>query len=124
MARTPLEDATIDFEAKRERHRRWFYANQPKTLRNVLGQLITKRGYGQLQANEQLERAWSEVVGAPLCEMSRACRVYRGKVEVVVANSVAQQELTFRKDQLVDALRERLPGSRINGIRLRVGRLP
>ena len=123
MPRTPWDDAAIDFQTKRDRQRRSFYGRQPKPLKNVLAQLITTRGYGQKQAHEQLQAVWAAIVGEPLAGMSQACRVNGGKVEVVVANSVAHQELTFQRGRLVGELRQRLPGSRIRDIRLRVGTL-
>lgn len=112
-----------DLARKCDRERRRSYARQPKPIGNVLAQLITARGYGRVQADGQLQQAWTAVVGERLAPHSRACRIYRGKLEVLVANSTARQELEFDRQRLLDEVRRQLPDAGIRELRFRVGAL-
>lgn len=39
----------------------------PRPLSEILGELFTLRGYGRLQARQELEDAWNAAVGEPSC---------------------------------------------------------
>ena len=82
---------------------------------------MTRRGYGRLQSSAALDEAWCRAVGEPLAEETRVGAVRRGVLEVVAASSTLVQELTFRRDELVNKLARSLPDERITGLRFRVG---
>lgn len=94
----------------------------PKALSEILGELFTMRGYGQLQAQAELENAWNAAVGEPHCQATRVGEVRRGVLTVTVAHSTLLEELAaFRKTELLQALRTGASGATIHDIRFRVG---
>ena len=94
----------------------------PKPLSEILGELFASRGYGRLQAAGELELAWNRAVGEPDCRQTKVGGVRRGTLNVTVAHSGLLEELsTFRKPDLLAALRRDAPGTPILDIRFRVG---
>jgi predicted nucleic acid-binding Zn ribbon protein len=94
----------------------------PKPLSEILGELFASRGYGRLQALGELELAWNLAVGEPGCRQTKVGGVRRGTLNVTVAHSGLLEELsTFRKPDLLAALRRDAPGTPILDIRFRVG---
>ena len=124
MERMPADEALMDLTTKREREQRRYHARQPKRIGNVLAQLINKRGYGRVQTSELLADQWRIAVGEAGARFSRACRVRGGKLEVLVANSTALQELTFQRQQILEKLQKQLPEAGIRALRFRSGPLP
>lgn len=92
----------------------------PQKIGDVLTDLLAQRGYAQVAAHEALQQGWSQVVGK-LDKFTRVTEVRRGTLYVMVTNSVVMQELTFRKQQLTQAMATELPEYKINAIRFRVG---
>lgn len=101
--------------------RRQFKRRVPKKMGDVVNTLLAKRGYAQVQTQEALQREWESVVGSQLARSSRAGRLSRGVLEVVVRNSAVLQELTFQRNQLLDKLATRLEGVSLKRLRFRVG---
>ena len=93
----------------------------PKPIRDILAELMAKRGYARVQSSEAMSTAWSEAVGQLAAKYSRAGSIRRGTLEVIVANSTFMQELTFQKPSLLKALAKLLPDEKIKDIRFRVG---
>lgn len=114
-------DDIADFNNRRQREQRRYYARRPKKISDVLAQLITLRGYGRFQADAELAAAWQAAAGESLARFSCAGQVRRGKLEVTVSNSTTMQELTFQKQQILAELARRLPDARIRDLRFRVG---
>lgn len=112
-----------DLAERSERWQKWSRARRPKTLRDVLAQVVTKRGYGANQASEQLAEAWATAAGDLLAARSRAIRVNRGRLEVTVASSTVMQQLAFEKQRIVTELNRLLPEARISDLRAKVGRI-
>ena len=50
----PISDDIADFNDRREREQRRYYARRPKKISDVLAKLITLRGYGRFQADAEL----------------------------------------------------------------------
>src|SRR5262245_40572079 len=95
----------------------------PKLVRDVLSQLLAKRGYAQVQTAAACEAAWREAVGAKLAAGSRPGAVQRGVLQVLVRDSVTLQELGFVKSKAVKALARLVPEQQIRDVRFRVGAL-
>jgi predicted nucleic acid-binding Zn ribbon protein len=119
----PLDGLAANLAQKCDRERRRSFARGPKPIGKVLAQLITSRGYGRLQADQDLQHAWAATVGEALAKQSRACRVYRSKLEVLVANSTTRHVLEFDRQRLLEEMRRHLPDARITDLRFRVGAL-
>jgi hypothetical protein len=64
---------------------------------------------------------WQEIVGSQFANCSRPANLRQGVLEIVVNNSTVLQELTFRKKELLEQMRDQLPEQRITALRLRVG---
>jgi hypothetical protein len=95
---------------------------EPRRLSDILGELFTARGYGRLQARQELEAAWNAALGEPLCRQTRLGEVRHGVLSVTVAHSTLLGELAaFRKPALLAALRACASASTIHDIRFRVG---
>jgi hypothetical protein len=73
-----------------------------------------------VQSNAALTQAWNAAAGHTAAR-SRAGNVRGGKLEIIVANSTLLQELTFRSEELLCALRRHLPQLALTGLRFRVG---
>jgi len=93
----------------------------PKPMREVLSQLLAKKGYAQVQTAAGCAAAWREAVGQKLAGDTRPGNVNRGVLEVLVRNSVAAQELGFLKTKIVKMLTKLVPEQQIRDLRFRVG---
>lgn len=118
-----LKKEFADLERRRAAHRRWFSSRQPKHINNVLAQLVQRRGYAQVRAADQRDQAWQTAVGEPWAASTQVRGIRRGTFEVLVANSLLMQELTFRKEQLLIRLQAALPEAGIKQIRFRIGKI-
>lgn len=93
----------------------------PKSMGNVLSQLLAKRGYAQVQAAASCEAAWRQAVGEKIAASTRSGNVRRGVLEVVVRNSAVLQELAFVKAGVVKKLAQLIPEHQIRDVRFRIG---
>jgi predicted nucleic acid-binding Zn ribbon protein len=114
-------ESTADFVARREREQRRHYARKPKSIGNVIAQLITARGYGRIQADSNFAAAWETAVGPALAKYTLPGRLRRGVLEITVGNSMAVQELTFQKQQILKQLQTNQPDAKIRDLRFRIG---
>ncbi len=110
-----------DLERRRASHQRWFNARRPKQIGNVIAQLVQRKGYAQVRAAGERDEAWQEAAGSQLAPSTRVAGIRRGVFEVLVANSLMMQELTFRKEELLASLQDRLPEAGIQQLRFRLG---
>lgn len=94
-----------------------------KAIGSVMGQLLAKKGYGQVQAAKSCAAAWQEAVGSRFEKDTRCGAVRRGILEVTVGSSLVLQELTFLKSQLVKDLARLAPEHKITGLKFKVGTL-
>ena len=92
----------------------------PKKIGQIINDLMAQRGYAQLAGSAELRKWWTDVVGG-MEKFSRAKELKRGVLHVIVSNSVVMQELTFRKQELIDLLRKAKPDQPIKDIRYRLG---
>lgn len=102
--------------ADRQRYRRG-----PKGMRNVVSELMARRGYAHTQTASKSREAWDAAVGQPMAGYTRPGNVRRGVLEVFVRNSAVVQELTFQKRKIIDQLTRLAPELKIRDLRFRVG---
>lgn len=100
-------------------------ANQrePRHISEVMAEFLARSGLGRPQAARELEAVWREVVGPMLAECSRPVRIYRRKLEIVVAHSAAVQELNFQKREILQRLAQHWPEKPVRDLKFRVGPL-
>jgi predicted nucleic acid-binding Zn ribbon protein len=116
-----LTNAAADFLDRRQREQRRHYARRPKQIKDVLAQLITTRGYGRIQATADFAAAWRAAAGETFAAYTLPGRLKRGVLEVTATNSIVIQELTFQKQQILEALREQCPDAIIRDVKFRIG---
>ena len=96
-------------------------AHGPQKIGIAIGELMTRRGYGQVEWREQAREAWQAAAGEHLASKCSVGNIRRGVVEVTVTNSSVLQELAFRKQELLGKIQHSLPQSKICDLRFRVG---
>ena len=96
---------------------------QAKKMGDVVGQLLVKRGYANVQQAASLDAVWAAAVGERFAPQTKAGQVKRGVLEVFVLNSAVMQELTFVKAKLVKTLATTAADQKITSIKFRVGKL-
>ncbi len=96
---------------------------RPQAIGDVLGELISRRGYARVEAGEAFAAAWHVAAGDSIVRFTRAGQIKRGMFEVQVANSALLQELTFQKASLLAKLRQELPQEKIKDLRFKVGKV-
>jgi len=105
----------------RNERRRYPRGAGAQPIGDIVSDLITRHGYGNLQENGAIEQAWQQAAGDHFAAHSRAGENRRGVLEIVVRNSAVLQELTFIKAQLKTSLVGLLPDQTITDLRFRVG---
>jgi len=81
---------------------------------------MSRRGYAQVIADNELQAIVESEVGSGLSASVRAGKVRAGVLQVFATDSVALQELTFRKRAILTRLQTDMPASKITDIRFRV----
>jgi hypothetical protein len=93
-----------------------------RSLSDILCQLVTLRGYGQLLARQILENTWNTVIGEPHCHQTQVGEIRRGILNVTVAHPSLLEELSaFRKATLLTSLQSSALGITIHDIQFQVG---
>ncbi len=98
-------------------------ARGPQAIGNVLSELMARRGYARVQSAAAYDEAWREAAGPLAAKYSRPGQLRRGVLEVVVANSIVMQELSFQKSEIIKSLTGLLPDQGIENLRFRVGNI-
>ncbi len=93
----------------------------PEPIGNILAELMARRGFARVQSSAALEAAWRQAAGELLARYSRPGPIRRNTLEVVVANSVLLQEMTFQKSSLLSRLAALVPDCGIRDLRFRLG---
>lgn len=93
----------------------------PEPIGKIVAELMSQKGFGRVQGSAELEEAWREAAGAAIAQFTRVGTLRRGRLEVIVANSVLIQELGFQKPAILEALQGKLPERSIKDLRFKVG---
>lgn len=119
------EERLADLDRRRAVQRRRFYARRPKRIGNIVAQLVQRKGYAQIRAAGEREEAWQTALkeqgGDQWTGTTRVVSLRRGVFEVQVVNSLMIQELTFRKETLLERLQDALPEDGVKRIKFTVG---
>lgn len=95
----------------------------PTPIGTVVADILARKGLGRQQATIELNTIWENVVGDALAQISRCGQVRRNKLHVVVTNSTAMQELTFKKHEILEKLNQHLPNHLVADIHFRIGKI-
>ncbi|MEE2641154.1 MAG: DUF721 domain-containing protein [Planctomycetota bacterium] len=101
--------------------KRQIYRRKPKKADEILGRLLARKGYQQNESNRQIEEIWESIIDTRLKGQTRATGIRGGKLQVVVNNAVINQELAFKKRQLLEKIKDSPLGDRVRDIRFQVG---
>lgn len=93
----------------------------PQPIRELVAEIITRRGIGRTRSLGVRDAAWREALGEALAKQTRPGAVRRGTLEVFVANSTLLQELTFQKTEIVTRLTRHAPELAVQNLKFRVG---
>ncbi|MEM6978872.1 MAG: DUF721 domain-containing protein [Planctomycetota bacterium] len=102
-------------EARVARH-----ANSERRIGSIVAQLMSRRGYASVAADQALLETVSTIVGPTLADSIRIGKLRRGVLQIHAADSVVIQELTFYKQKMVDRLRHEYPQARLTDVRFKV----
>jgi len=92
--------------APRSRRPRSQDASHPEALGSVLSRLFAARGYGRVQANEELHSLWKDVAGEPIARETRILGLKNGVLTIGVTSSPLLSELAaFHREHLLEKLR-------------------
>lgn len=98
---------------------------EPQPIHDVLpGVLRGLKGAAAGGALERVRRAWAEAVGPAVAARTRVAALDGGRVRVDVASAALKHDLsTFRRGEVLEALRAKVPDLRIQGVQYRVSSL-
>ena len=82
---------------------------------------MSRKGFAQQESTNDLTAVWNSLVGDPLKDKTRVGLLKRNVLEVFVSSSAVNQQLTFKKAQLVKQLQKQLPKENIKDIRFKIG---
>ena len=100
--------------------KKWF-PRRAKHVRELVSDLLSRRGYAQQQATVAWHEAWFAAVDERAAKHTRPGKLRRGVWEIYVRNSPVMQELTFDKSRILQQLQRALPDHDIQDLRFRVG---
>lgn len=93
-----------------------------RSLSDILCELVTLRGYGQLLARQILENTWNTIIGEPHCHQTQIGEIRRGILNVTVVHpSLLEEFSAFRKAKLLISLQSSALGMAIHDIQFQVG---
>lgn len=121
MAEKPVQQSEDERYLQDDYRRRRVPIRPAKKMGDVVGQLLVKRGYANVQQASSLDAVWHAAVGERFVAQSKAGQVKRGVLEVFVNNSAVVQELTFVKAKLIKLLAVSAADHKIRDIKFRVG---
>jgi len=93
----------------------------PQSVSKIVSEIMVRRGIGRQRATEDRNDAWQSAVGQEMAAVSCCGNIRRGKLEVIVANSLIVHELTFRKQEIIEKLKQTMPDVVVDDLRFRVG---
>ena len=114
-------ESLADLDRRARDSRRRFAQRQPKRAADVVADIVQRRGYARQRTAAAWEQAWKDAAGDYWRKFTRAAKVQRGVLEVIVANSLVAQELGFEKERLLASVRAAAPQLCIRDIRFRIG---
>lgn len=91
-----------------------------RRIGSLVSQLMSRRGYAQVAANEALQRVIEREVGQQLSDAFRVGNLRQGVLQVYATDSVTMQELNFRKRAILKRIQAEAPDSKITDLRFRV----
>ncbi|WP_197441082.1 DUF721 domain-containing protein [Thalassoglobus neptunius] len=94
---------------------------EPKSVGDLMGELIALRGLAQTQSRRQFEEVWRKLIGDDFAELAKATGLKNGVLQVVVSNSALLSELaSFRKHELLERFRTEHADLKVRDIKFKL----
>lgn len=112
----------VDLKKNRSDHSDHSANEKPRVRRigSLVSQLLSRRGYAQVLANDDLHRAVASVVDPHLRSAFQIGNLRGGVLQIYATDSVTLQELNFRKRAILKHLQTTLPESKVTDLRFRI----
>jgi hypothetical protein len=124
MNAQPEREAERDFEqAAQLLGSRRVYPRSAKSLDRTVAQVISKRGLASEKFNQAIEKCWQQATQGRWPGKTRTGSLQRGRLEIIVSDSVTNQEIMFARTQLLNQLKTQLPDFKITALNVRVGKI-
>lgn len=97
-------------------------SNPPRIrpIGSLVNQLMSRRGYAAVRANERLHEAIAVALDEHLRTAFQVGNLRGGVLQIFANDSVTLQELAFRKRAVLRHLQQHLPDSNVTDLRFRV----
>ena len=93
---------------------------QVRRIGSLVNQLMSRRGYAQVRANEELHLVIATAVGPPLETAFQVGKLKAGVLQVYASDSVTLQELNFQKRMILKKIQTDMPGNKVTDLRFRI----
>lgn len=91
-----------------------------RRIGSIVNQLMSRRGYAQVSANEEIARVIGLATGDQLKSAFRVGNLKNGVLQVYASDSVTLQELNFQKRSILKRLSSELPDNKVTDLRFRI----
>ena len=91
-----------------------------RPIGSLVNQLMSRRGYAQVVANETLHEAIASILDEHLRSAFQVGNLRRGVLQVFASDSVTLQELNFRKRAILKHLQATVPENKVTDLRFRI----
>ena len=98
-------------------------ANQPRRVQkigSIVSQLMSRRGYGQITASDEISDTVAAAVGKELAAAISVGNLRGGVLQVYATDSVTLQELNFQKREILRRIQQSHPQSSVTDLRFRI----
>ena len=91
-----------------------------RRIGSLVNQLMSRRGYAQGFASEEIHRVIATTVGTPLDSGFAVGKLKAGVLQVYASDSVTLQELNFQKRKILRNIQQDMPGNQVTDLRFRI----
>ena len=118
-----ITDVFDQFGQRRQREQKRWYARSAKPIKQIMADLVVRRGLGRVLATEELNQTWRKIVGEPFAAQSQPSQLRGGILEIIVTHTVYKQEMQYLEEKILAQLHEQAADMKIRGLRYRVGQI-
>jgi hypothetical protein len=98
-------------------------AKIPPSMGEVLGEFLKRTGINRRIEEQRLLDSWEKAVGEGVAERTQPIGVKNRILQIKVANSVWMQELQFKKELILQKLRQQTGENVLRGLRFFIGEI-
>lgn len=91
-----------------------------RRIGSLVSQLISRRGYARVYANEELQRVIASAISDQLADAFHVGNLRNGVLQVFASDSVTLQELNFQKRKILKQIQSEMPDDKVTDLRFRI----